>query len=94
MFAHLRGEPKPDGNVVYAQRDSEPCDESYPTWQWRTGERIIERTHIDLPGDLAPGTYTLTIGWYDRDTQARLSVSDASGVRTGDDLALATIVVR
>lgn len=94
MFAHVRGEPRPDGNVVYAQRDSEPCDESYPTWQWRVGERVIERGHVDLPVDLPSGTYTLYIGWYDRDTQARLSITDASGSSHGDDLAIATIVVR
>lgn len=94
MFAHVRGVPKPDGNVVYAQRDSEPCDESYATWQWRVGELVIERTHIDLPGDVPPGAYTLHIGWYDRDTQARLSITDASGATLGDDLALTTIVVR
>ncbi len=94
MFAHVRGAPKPDGNVVYAQRDSEPCDGSYPTWQWRVGERVIERTHIDLPADLQAGTYTLYIGWYDRDTQARLPVSDGSGASSGDDLALGTVIVR
>lgn len=94
MFAHVRGAPKPDGNVVYAQRDSEPCDESYPTWQWRVGERVVERTHIDLAADLPPGTYTLYIGWYDRDTQARLPITDTSGAPQGDDLALTTLVVR
>jgi len=58
-FAHLRGVPRADGSVVYAQRDSEPCDESYPTPRWRVGERVIERTHIDLPLDLPAGEYAL-----------------------------------
>lgn len=90
-FAHLRGVPRADGNVVYAQRDSEPCDESYPTPYWRVGERVIERTHIDLPPDLPAGEYALYIGWYDRTTLARLPVLDPSGETIGDEILLTLV---
>lgn len=90
-FAHLRGVLRADGSVVYAQRDSEPCDESYPTPRWRVGERVIERTHIDLPLDLPAGEYALYIGWYDRTTLARLPVLDPSGDTIGDEVLLTLV---
>lgn len=93
-YVHVRGQPKSDGNVVYAQRDSEPCDESFATWQWRPGERIVERTHVELPPDLPPGDYELFMGWYDRQTLTRLSVFDGNGLPIGDEIRLATITIR
>jgi hypothetical protein len=36
-----------------------------PTTQWQPGQRVRETFDIELPADLAPGTYTWSVGWYD-----------------------------
>src|SRR5262249_54425553 len=33
-FVHLLGAPQAGGNPIYAQHDSQPCDDSYPTTRW------------------------------------------------------------
>lgn len=83
-FVHLHGPPKVDGSIVYAQRDAEPCDNSYPSWQWSPGEIIIEDYKVPVPTDVPPGDYVIRLGWYDALTQARLPATDLTGQSLGD----------
>ncbi len=89
LFAHLRL-----NNIVFAQRDAEPCGGSYPTSRWRTGEGVIERTVITVPDTLPIGTYQIYVGWYDRETLARLTITDPTGARRGDEVFLTEISIR
>lgn len=83
-FVHLYGPPQTNGDIVYAQRDAEPCDNSYPSWQWSPGDVIIEYYKIPVPMDVPSGDYTLGVGWYDAVTQVRLPVADDTGQPRGD----------
>jgi len=76
VFLHVR-----DGQgKTLAQRDNQPFDGLYPTSQWQPGESIAQPLVVELPGDLAPGSYSLYVGLYRLDTLARVSLEDdASG---------------
>jgi hypothetical protein len=90
VFVHVLGKPQPDNNTIYAQQDAEPCANRYSTEKWRPGESLLDHYQLALPGDLPPGIYTLTIGWYN-ETAGRLSITDAAGQSAGDALTLEQI---
>ncbi|MEJ2560649.1 MAG: hypothetical protein P8186_31390, partial [Anaerolineae bacterium] len=76
IFVHVRNA---QGTTV-AQRDSQPFDGLYPTSQWQLGETVAQPLEVDLPFDLAAGSYSLYIGLYRLDTMTRLTLeNDASG---------------
>ncbi|HLB50236.1 MAG TPA: hypothetical protein VJL59_24710 [Anaerolineales bacterium] len=79
IFVHLVGPLKDDGSVIYAQRDTEPCDNFYSSRQWAPGEIIVDRFALSLPNDIPPGDYKLLIGWYDSGTLERLTANDELG---------------
>jgi hypothetical protein len=60
IFLHVLG---PDGQIV-AQNDGEPVAWSRPTTGWAVGEVVVETREVQIPGDTAPGTYTLHVGLY------------------------------
>ncbi len=92
-FVHVIGPAKADGSTIYAQHDSAPCDNSVPTWQWRTGEIMLETVKVDLPPDLATGSYRVYAGWYDSANLQRLPATDTAGQALGDTIELTTIQV-
>lgn len=61
VFIHLLDA---QGNRV-AQIDRAPLAGLYPLAQWQAGELLADQYEIPLSADVAPGTYTLIIGWYD-----------------------------
>jgi hypothetical protein len=76
VFVHLRNE----GGATVAQRDSQPFEGLYPTSQWQAGETVVQPLDVELPVDLAAGTYFLYLGLYRLDTMTRLPVDgDISG---------------
>lgn len=66
IFVHLLDN---EGTLV-TQADRPPT--GYPTSQWRPGEFVVDTLRVPLPSDLAPGTYTLTTGFYYLPTLERL----------------------
>jgi hypothetical protein len=92
-FVHLLGAPKPDGSIVYAQHDSQPCDDSLATIGWPTSDWLAADTFLNLPADLPAGTYTLQTGWYNSETGARAPVSADAGPHRDDAAQLQQIVV-
>lgn len=60
LFIHVIG---PDGKIA-AQLDTLPLGGNYPTDVWGKDEVVPETYSIPLPQGLAPGKYTVTIGWY------------------------------
>ncbi len=87
VFVHVVGQPQPDGNVIYAQQDAEPCTNRYSTLRWRPGEIVVDHYTLTLPNDLPAGAYTLEIGWYNEES-GRLTVTQASSQSAGDTLML------
>lgn len=51
-------------NLVW-KRDRVPGDGAYPSHGWHVGQVVTDRYGIRLPRDLAPGTYTLRLVFYD-----------------------------
>jgi 4-amino-4-deoxy-L-arabinose transferase-like glycosyltransferase len=79
-FAHLLGPPNPAlGVPLWAQDDHEPGQATYSTDRWFPGEVIVDTFHLQIPADAPPGEYTLSTGFYDLETMARLPRSDATG---------------
>ncbi len=93
-FTHLLGAPKPDGNIVYAQNDSQPCDDSYATTVWEPGDQLVTTETVALPPDLPAGSYTLQTGWYDPDSGQRLPVSADAGPHKDDAVQLQDLIAK
>ena len=72
VFVHLRD----TAGQTLAQADHLPLAPVYPPTLWPVGELIRERSQLDLPTELAPGSYGLWVGVYRLDTLERLPVSD------------------
>jgi hypothetical protein len=64
---------------VKAQDDRQPCDNAYPTSEWRTGEIVDESRSLTLPPDLPPGPYLLAAAFYRLSDGERLPVYDRDG---------------
>jgi uncharacterized membrane protein len=86
VFVHLLDEA---GERV-AQGDGAPGYlGALPTTLWQQGVPLLDRHAVPLPEDLAPGQYTLLIGWYDPQSGERLPLPSGE-----DGLILAGIEVR
>jgi hypothetical protein len=67
-FVHLADE---SGRPV-AQWDGYPCFNTARTSQWAVGEPVEDHVLLKIPEDVAPGTYSLLVGFYDESTGDRL----------------------
>jgi 4-amino-4-deoxy-L-arabinose transferase-like glycosyltransferase len=79
---------------LWAQADDEPGCGQFPTYQWRAGDRVIDRHAIFLPTDMPPGDYPLQVGLYETRTGLRLDVLDELGGPAGNFLSLPPVTVR
>lgn len=61
FFVHLVGE----NGALVGQFDGPPLGGSYPTTDWATGERIVQRVSVPIGGDARPGAVAVRVGWYD-----------------------------
>ena len=68
VFVHLCEE---DGGIA-AQGDSPPMRNGFPTSLWKEGDMVRDEHIIELPSDLAEGTYFIAVGLYDPGTMERL----------------------
>jgi len=85
-FFHLEG---PGG---FRNLDHVPLQGVYPVERWRPGQRIRDRQHIAVPATMAPGTYTLSLGFFK--SNQRMPVTPPQASDGTDRLRVATIVVR
>jgi hypothetical protein len=94
-FVHVLGPGQAGAAVLYAQRDRQPCDNAYPTWQWQPGELLTEYVSLPLPPDMPPGTYSVNVGWYDSVSQVRLPLTGptARADASAGSLQIGTLVV-
>ncbi len=86
-FTHLLDA---DGSLV-TQRDGIPGGGLLPMTDWEAGETVTDRYALQLPPDLAPGSYRLITGIYNPANGLRLRVTDGSD--TGDHVVLGIINV-
>jgi hypothetical protein len=59
--------------------DREPLEGRFPTSTWLEGERVGSAHPLQLPPDLAPGTYRIVTGLYKRESGERLALVNAEG---------------
>ncbi len=62
------------GEIV-AQADHDPMQGAYPTSLWQPKEIVADTFSLTLPPNLATGTYTLKLGWYERATNERVKIA-------------------
>lgn len=67
-----------NGELV-AQQDTIPCDGACPASSWLAGETLLDAVNVTLTPEAPGGAYRLIVGWYDADSQERLSGFDAAG---------------
>lgn len=92
-FVHLLGAPRPDGNPLWGQADSEPCRGALPTGAWRAGDIVSDTITLRVAEDAAPGAYDLATGFYTWPEIVRVPLVDETGRPVSDAVVLQTIVV-
>ncbi len=75
VFTHL---VDGEGQVV-AQHDGPPGNGCCPSNTWAEGEVIVDDHLIQLPANLATGSYDLVVGMYDEETLTSLPAFDGEG---------------
>lgn len=88
VFVHLRDA----AGTIVAQADAPPLAGNYPTSVWNVGEWIRDLRSIQLPNDIAPGPYTLAIGWYRADTGVRSAATLEDG-NIADTIELGSVLI-
>ncbi len=73
FFVHVVGA---DGRLI-GQFDGPPLGGSYPTTDWRPGERILQTVSVPIKADTPPGEAAVRVGWYDWRDGQRLPVPSA-----------------
>lgn len=65
-----------------------------PTQLWLPGTTLKETIALELPMDLASGSYTLNVGFFDSTTGVRLNVDDTTRGGSENQIALTTMQVQ
>jgi hypothetical protein len=85
------------GNQPVAGLDYTPLGGSMPThlWipKWLPGQMMNDPYRLQVPENLAPGTYYLEAGMYEMVGGRRLHISDQAGNLAGDRFILGPIIV-
>ncbi len=73
-------------------QDNQPVWGSYPTTTWPAGEQVTDKYTLTIPPGTPPGDHRLRIGWYQADTQERVSMLNDAGHPLADHLILDAVV--
>jgi hypothetical protein len=90
VFVHLLDA---QGQIV-VQRDQQPTGGQMPTSTWPRGYTVKDEVVLNVPANLAQGTYRLVTGVYHPLSLVRLPATDAEGRPLGDSVPLGEIVRR
>ena len=88
VFVHVKDS---DGNLVAQSDKLNPGD--YPTKRWPLDKYVRDRHEIDLPSELPPGTYRLSVGLWAAEDGWRLPLVDAGGDQIDDNYQLSPPIV-
>ncbi|MBX0331040.1 DUF2079 domain-containing protein, partial [Oscillochloris sp. ZM17-4] len=89
LLAVSRLDGLPDARIVHL-----PSYVLLPTDEWRPGQVIRERFEVELPADVAPGSYTWRTGWYDPARSEAYATDARSRLPGSEDVAITSIEVR
>jgi hypothetical protein len=87
IFTHL-GDAQ-----VWAQADDQPGCGQFPTYNWRTGDIIMDRHVIFLPGDIPPGEFPIQVGLYEIRSGLRMDLLDEMGNPAGNAFTLPSVAI-
>jgi hypothetical protein len=76
-----------------AQADGPPLNGDWPTSAWVPGQALADVRQFDLAPGLAPGRYTVQLGFYDPASGARVGAFRSDGGEWPDDIVLLKDVV-
>ncbi len=80
VFVHLLDE---EGHLV-GTGDGPPMSGGFPTSMWQPSDQVEDRHVVAVPPGLSSGVYSVSVGWYDTATGARLPVR-RDGEQSPDD---------
>ena len=93
VFVHLIDE----ANRPIVALDYTPLGGAAPThlWipKWLPGQQYVDPYRLQIPPDLAPGTYLIEVGLYEMVGKRRLHLADEAGNLIGDRYILGPVVV-
>ncbi len=81
-----------DGKLA-AQRDSLPNNGFTPTMLWQPGETVRDAHTLQLPSNLAPGSYRLVTGLYRFRDLSRLPLTTSQGASDEDFVVLGQVKI-
>ncbi|MCB0033266.1 MAG: glycosyltransferase family 39 protein [Anaerolineales bacterium] len=67
---------------LIASGDSPPLDGDYPTSWWLAGQQIRELRGLYIPAGTPPGRYTVAVGLYNPETEARMPLLEGGDMIT------------
>ena len=76
FFTHVLAGPE----EILAQQDAIDA----PSWDWQTGDLVVQIHRVEVPAGSAPGTYETRVGLYDRVSGARLPRVGSGEIVPGD----------
>jgi hypothetical protein len=83
VFVHVTTTP----DNIWVQSDKlNPS--GFPTTRWPTDQYVRDEHPLALPADIAPGTYTLRVGIYDRSDGSRAQAVGPDGTVLGGSITL------
>lgn len=86
MFAQVLNA---DGTHL-AQRDALDA----PSWNWQSGDTLIQIQPIFVPETAVSGEYTTIVGFYDRTSEVRTPILNEAGEVIGDYTAVAPLQIK
>jgi hypothetical protein len=89
LLAISRLDGVPDARIVHL-----PSYLLLPTNQWRAGQIIRERFEVELPAEIAPGSYTWRTGWYSPTNSEAYATDGRSRLPGSADQEITRIEVR
>ena len=89
VFVHL---VDASGELV-AQADGPPLGGHYPCSYWRSGEWLEDERRLSIPASAAGQRLQLIVGFYRRDSGARMPLLGADGAVIGDNVVLCELEV-
>jgi len=91
-FAHL-GTGLTEDEPIIAQNDSAPCVGFYPTWRWLPGDQVPHGFALVIPEEAPPGTYPLSVGWYEWPSLTPLPLLSADEELPGERVVIGQVEV-
>ena len=87
-----------DGKLIILDQDGRRVSQydgnGYPTAYWQVGDLVISRFPLDIPGDLAPGSYTVRAGIYSWPEIINIPAIDPQGNAVDDGVTMGKLEIK